>query len=240
MKVGIIGLGKMGEAIAYRLMQAEHEVIGYDQSKQTMHEAEKIYVKTVASVAEVAAQARIIWLMVPAGPAVDTVIKELIPHLKAGDVVIDGGNSNYKDSIRRAEALKTQGMFFIDCGTSGGLAGRAQGFSLMVGGDNAIYTKIHPLLVAIAAPGGVGHVGPSGAGHYVKMVHNGIEYALLQAYAEGFQLLHEGSYKDAPLDLAAITRIWNKGSVIRSWILELSHDIFAKDQLLKSISGEVQ
>ena len=160
--------------------------------------------------------------------------------IKGGDILIDGGNSKFTDSIRRAQMLKTENIFFLDCGTSGGLQGRALGFSLMVGGDEVAYTKIHQILVAIAAPGGVGYVGPSGAGHYVKMVHNAIEYALLQAYAEGFQLLKEGSFKDTVFSLEHISGIWLNGSVIRSWILELSNDIFRKyGQKFEDVIGEI-
>jgi len=239
--IGIVGLGKMGNAIAQRLVQAGYEVIGYDLNREALDQAHKIGVETASSLKDLAYSARIIWLMVPVGKPVDDTIEKLIPHLKGGDIIIDGGNSKFTDSIRRAQMLKPENIFFLDCGTSGGLQGRAFGFSLMVGGDEASYTKIHPLLVAIAAPGGVGYVGPSGAGHYVKMVHNSIEYALLQAYAEGFQLLKQGSFKDTVFNLEHISNIWLNGSIIRSWILELTRDVFREyGQKFDDVIGEIQ
>jgi 6-phosphogluconate dehydrogenase len=238
MKMGIIGLGRMGNAVAFRAAQAGHEIIGYDPSRAAQDAARDIGIDLARSPAEIADKMRIIWLMVPID-AVDTVVKELLPHLKTGDVLIDGGNSYYQDSMRRAEFVGQKGVIFLDCGTSGGVQGRANGFCLMVGGDKTVYTKVHPLFAAIAAPGGVAHIGPSGTGHYVKMIHNGIEYALLQAYAEGFQLIKEGQFKEDALDLEEITRIWNVSSIIRSFILELAHTIFLEDQEFHDISGEV-
>lgn len=240
MNVGIIGLGRMGSGIATRWLEKGYTVIGYDVDAVHAKEAQELGVTTVKSAVEVAYHARIIWLMVPAGPIVDAVLKELMPRLEPGDIIIDGGNSKFTDSIRRAQQLAAHQIFFLDCGTSGGLYGREQGYSLMVGGDQQAYETVYPLLVTIAAPGGLGRVGGSGAGHYVKMVHNGIEYGLLQAYAEGFQLLKEGSFKDQQLDLHAISDIWLHGAVIRSWILELAQDIFERDQQFKHISGEIQ
>jgi len=239
MKLGIIGLGRMGSAIAQRVLDAGHEVVGFDISHTLRSAAQQFGVQAVNNLDEIAAQTRIIWLMVPAGEIIDRVINDLLPKLKAGDIIIDGGNSKFTDSMRRAETLKASGIFYLDCGTSGGLLGRSIGFSLMVGGDKATYTKVHPLLEAIAADGGVGHVGPSGAGHYVKMVHNGIEYAILQSYAEGFHLIKSGSFKDQLLDLERVSRIWQNGSVIRSWLLDLAHEVFAEDQELKDVVGEV-
>jgi len=236
MKIGIIGLGRMGNAIAFRAIEGAHDVIGFDEYLDARKAAQEIGVTVVDNLVAMAEEVRIFWLMVPAGDPVDAVIKELRPHIKAGDIIIDGGNSKYTDSIRRANELAEENIFFLDCGTSGGMQGRGQGFCLMVGGDKTIYTKIHSLLIAVAAPGGLAHVGPSGAGHYTKMIHNGIEYALLQAYAEGFHLLKTGGFT---LDLEEISRLWNNGSIIRSWILELAHDIFRQDQELRNISGEV-
>jgi len=239
MKLGLIGLGRMGNAIAQRVIDAGHQVIGFDQSPASCAQAEQLGVTIVASAQEVAQRARIVWLMVPAGEVVDSVLALLRPHLHKDDIIIDGGNSHFKDSIRRAKELEQHGIYFLDCGTSGGLHGRENGFSLMVGGDEASYIKIHPLLEAIAASGAVGLVGPSGAGHYIKMVHNGIEYGLLQAYAEGFQLIKEGSFKNYNPDLEQISRIWNNGAVIRSWILDLAHTIFEQDQEFHKISGRI-
>ncbi len=239
MKMGIIGLGRMGGAVAFRVVQAGHEVIGYDSNKKARKNAQEDGIEIANSIADIAEKTRIIWLMVPAGDIVDNIIKDLLPQLKAGDIIIDGGNSHYKNSIRRAEFVGQKGVIFLDCGTSGGVYGRAYGFCLMVGGDNVAYTKVHQLLAAIAAPGGLAHIGPIGSGHYVKMVHNGIEYALLQAYAEGFHLIKEGHFKDAALNLEEIARIWNESAVIRSFILELAHNVFREDQELHAISGEI-
>ena len=240
MKVGMVGLGKMGNAIAQRLIQADHEVVGYDLDKEALKKAHEIGVETVSSLEDLAFATRVIWLMLPAGKPVDEAVAQLTPHMKGDDIIVDGGNSNFHDTMRRAQMLKAQNIFYIDCGTSGGLQGRANGFSLMVGGDEAIYTKLHTILVAIATPGGVGYVGPSGAGHYVKMVHNAIEYALLQAYAEGFQLLKQGSFKDIVFNLEHITDIWQHGSIIRSWILDLAHNVFEQyGQKFENVSGEL-
>lgn len=240
MNVGIIGLGRMGSGIAQRWLEAGYTVIGFDVDALLMQQAQELGVTTVRSAVDVTHHARIIWLMVPAGPIVDQVLKELLPRLQAGDIIIDGGNSKFTDSIRRAQMLAAHHIFFLDCGTSGGLYGKEHGYSLMVGGSKQAYDTAYPLFAAIAAPGGCGRVGESGAGHYVKMVHNGIEYGMLQAYAEGFQVLKEGSFKDQHLDLHAISDIWLHGAVIRSWLLELARDIFARDQEFKQIKGEIQ
>ena len=238
MNIGIVGLGKMGNAIAFRLLEAGHNVIGYDRGEEPQKLAGKMGVTLADDLADLAKQTRVIWLMVPIS-AVDAVVDELKPHLKANDIIIDGGNSYYEDSMRRAKAVATDGIIFLDCGTSGGIVGRLGGFCLMVGGDEAAYTKIRSLLVAIAAPGGLGHVGPSGTGHYVKMIHNGIEYGLLQAYAEGFQIIKEGTFKKMGLDLEEISRIWNDGSIIRSFLLGLAHEVFEEGQALSDVSGEI-
>jgi len=236
MKMGIIGLGRMGNSIAFRAIEGGHEVIGFDKGLDAREAAQEIGVTVVDNLVAMAEEVRIFWLMIPAGDPVDAVIKELRPYIKAGDIIVDGGNSKYTDSMRRATALAEENIFFLDCGTSGGMQGRGQGFCLMVGGDKTIYTKIHSLLIAIAVPGGLAHVGPSGAGHYTKMIHNGIEYALLQAYAEGFHLLKNGGFTR---NLEEVSRLWNNGSIIRSWILELAHDIFRQDQELRNVSGQV-
>jgi 6-phosphogluconate dehydrogenase len=240
MNVGVIGLGKMGNAIAYRLVQAGHTVYGFDPYDEAKLEAEKAGVMVASTVSDVAKEARVIWLLVPAGEPVDNVIAELLPHLHPGDIIVDGGNSKYTDSIRRATQLKTNDIIFLDCGTSGGVHGRTNGFCLMFGGDKAAYASLASLCEAVAAPNGVGHVGPSGAGHYVKMIHNGIEYGLLQAYAEGFQIIHEGTFEEQALDLQEVTRIWCNGSVIRSFLLDLAHGVFTQDQALTNINGEIK
>jgi 6-phosphogluconate dehydrogenase len=237
MKIGIIGLGRMGSAVASRLLRDRHEVYGFDTDQNNLKLAFHDGVVTCASLQDLSKQVDIFWLMVPAGQIVDNVISELLKSLKPDAIVIDGGNSNFKDSVRRHEFLKSKKIDFIDCGTSGGLHGKELGFSLMVGGDKKVFQNLEPIFKSVAAPGGHAYMGPSGSGHYVKMVHNGIEYALLQAYAEGFHLLREGKYKD--LDLASVARVWNHGSIIRSWILELAENIFEHDQKFCDISGKI-
>ena len=250
MVIGLIGLGRMGQAIAARLLHAGFDVCGYDPYTQVdphaLHiESDKKNMSCehsgeftqVSSLKECTTDAHIFWLMVPAGKAVDTVIAELIPLVKKETIIIDGGNSFYQNSVRRHDLLLKHGIAFLDCGTSGGLHGRDDGFSLMIGGDKDAYARCEPIFKAIAAPGGYARVGPSGAGHYVKMTHNGIEYALLQAYAEGFHLLKDGTYKD--LDLEKISEIWNNGSIIRSRILKLTRDIFAAHTDFDEISGAI-
>lgn len=237
MKIGLIGLGRMGHAIAYRLLKHGHDVWGFDRDEKNSKLAAANEVKTVASLQDITKNVNVFWLMVPAGEIVDSVINDLLPHLKQGDIIIDGGNSNFKDSVRRYQNLISQKINYVDCGTSGGLHGKDFGFSLMIGGDKKIFERLEPIFKSIAAPQGYAYMGPSGAGHYVKMIHNGIEYALLQSYAEGFHLLKDGKYKD--LDLEKISDVWNHGSIIRSWILELAHNIFEKDQNLLDVSGKI-
>jgi 6-phosphogluconate dehydrogenase len=176
--------------------------------------------------------------MVPSGQAVETTIEQLMPHLAGGDIVIDGGNSNFRDSMRRAKALDAKGIEFIDSGTSGGIWGLTVGYCLMIGGSTAAFRHCEPIFKALAPPDGYAHVGPAGAGHYVKMVHNGIEYGLLQAYAEGYEILHAS--KDFDLNLCAIANLWNQGSVVRSWLNELAARAFEKDAELASIKGFVE
>lgn len=237
MKVGIIGLGKMGKAIAQRLINANHEIFGFDVNSKILDQAHTIGVKKAKNIKDLAEHVRIFWLMVPAGEIVDKVLEELRPFLIGRDIIVDGGNSKFTDTIRRAQELAKAGVHFLDCGTSGGLRGAEIGFSLMVGGNYDAFKEIEPLLQAIAAPNGFAHMGQSGTGHYVKMVHNGIEYALMQSYAEGFNLLKNGYFKE--LNLAKISSVWSNGAVIRSWLLQLCHEIFLEDQELEHISGKV-
>ncbi len=238
MKVIVIGLGKMGFAIASRLLQAKHTVYGFDVDKQACNQARSINVNVIESLGKLPQDIQVIWLMLPAGNIIDSVLATMMPQLQSFVIVVDGGNSHFTDSSRRAQQLQEIGISYLDCGTSGGIAGQDEGFSLMIGGDERAFKSIEPLCKVIAASNGYGYVGSSGAGHYVKMVHNGIEYALLQAYAEGFSLLHNNSHYQA-LDLAQITAIWQHGSIIRSWILQLAHNIFVKDQQFITISGYV-
>jgi 6-phosphogluconate dehydrogenase len=246
MVVGLIGLGRMGQAIAARLVHAGISVVAYDKyapekvdltlhSDHSAHMGQFTVVKTAV---EVAQHARIVWLMIPQGAPLDEVVAELKPQLRKGDIIIDGGNSFYKDTVRRYDLLKNDGIHYLDCGTSGGLDGRTIGFCLMIGGDAEPVRACHTLFETVAAPKGFKHCGPSGAGHYVKMVHNGIEYGLLEAYAEGFQVLKENPhYPD--LDLAVISDLWNHGSIIRSWILELAHRVYAHHNNFDAIGGEI-
>lgn len=239
MKLGFVGLGKMGRAMALSLSSKGFEVVAYDISVAAVEEVSKKGVRPAFSLEEMARNLespRTIWMMVPAGKSVDDVIEGLLSHLSEGDTLIEGGNSFYKDSLARAEKLKKKGINFIDVGTSGGLEGAEKGLSLMIGGEKDSYTAAEPIFRALSAPDGYFYTGPSGSGHFVKMIHNGIEYALLQTYGEGFELLRSGPYE---LDLRGVARVWNNGAVIRSWILELLEAAFKDDPQLSGIVGEV-
>ena len=236
--LGLIGLGAMGSAIAERLIKAGYTVVGYDSNQAARVQAETLGVHVVISPEAIYNYTRTIWLMVPAGHPVAATLDVLAPFMQPGDIIIDGGNSDFHDSVLRADSLAQLRVSFLDCGTSGGLAGRELGFCLMLGGDHTAFKKIEQFLQAIAMPNGYRHLGRSGAGHYVKMVHNGIEYALLQAYAEGLQLLKEGRYPE--LDLAAIADLWLHGSIIRSYILELTQRMLERQLDFSAISGIVE
>ncbi|MFC6726064.1 decarboxylating 6-phosphogluconate dehydrogenase, partial [Halobium palmae] len=239
MQLGVIGLGRMGQIVVRRTLDAGHEVVAFDLSAEATAEADERGADTVDSVrslAENLGDGKRIWLMVPAGDAVDATLDDLEPHLDGEDVVVDGGNSHFEDSVRRAERLDAA---YLDCGTSGGPAGAELGFSLMVGGPEWAYEELTPVFDAVATgPDGHDRMGPAGSGHYVKMVHNGVEYALMQAYGEGFELLHEGRYD---LDLEAVSRTWNNGAVIRSWLLELCEEAFREEgSSLGTVADEVR
>jgi 6-phosphogluconate dehydrogenase len=224
MELGIVGLGRMGANMGERLTRGGHRVVGYDRDPVAVGRVVGTGASGADSLAGMAAQlkpARAIWIMVPSGAPVDETIAALLPHLAKGDMLIDGGNSNYKDSQRRAAQLKTAGFQFVDVGTSGGIWGLKEGYSMMVGGDDAAVERLRPILETLA-PGkdqGWGHVGPAGSGHFVKMVHNGIEYGMMQAYAEGFAVLK--AKKEFALDMHQVAEIWRTGSVVRSWLLDL-------------------
>lgn len=225
MQLGMIGLGRMGAGMAQRLRHGGHRVVGFDHSPQTCARAAQSGVESVATLAALVAalqSPRIVWMMVPAGPPVDSAILALLSLLAPGDVVVDGGNSNYKDTLDRAKLLATHDIHYLDCGTSGGVWGLAEGYSLMIGGDTAVVERLRPIFATLApAPDrGWGRVGPVGAGHFTKMVHNGIEYGLMQAYAEGFSILRHK--QEFALDLHQIADIWRHGSVVRSWLLTLT------------------
>jgi 6-phosphogluconate dehydrogenase len=227
MELGVIGLGRMGRIVVERLVDGGHDVVAYDIDRDARTMAANAGASVTESIPDLAktlGPEKRVWLMVPAGDPVDAALEELDGHLDGEDVVVDGGNSHFRDSVRRAEATATA---YLDCGTSGGPAGAGLGFSLMVGGPQWAYEALVPAFDAVATgPEGHERMGPSGAGHYVKMVHNGIEYALMQAYGEGFELLAEGRYD---LDLEAVARTWTNGAVVRSWLLELCEEAFREE-----------
>jgi 6-phosphogluconate dehydrogenase len=242
MQLGLIGLGKMGFNMAARLKQGGHEVIGLDTSADVVKKFSATGSKGVGTLEDLVksiATPRSIWLMVPAGDPVDQTIEKLLPHLDKGDTFIDGGNSNYKDSQRRYKDLKEKGFNFVDCGTSGGVWGLKEGYSMMIGGDDEPVKRLTPIFetLAPAKDQGWGHVGPSGAGHFTKMVHNAIEYGMMQSYAEGFSILKQK--EPLHLDLAQIGEIWRYGSVIRSWLLDLTTDALHKNPDLKGLEAYV-
>lgn len=239
MHIGFIGLGKMGFNLVSNLVKHGHTVVGYDinadlveavksEGAQGAHTLDELY--------NALPEKRVLWLMIPAGPLVDKVIDQLLPLLQPGDVLIDGGNSQYKDSIRRYEFLKEKGIGFLDCGTSGGISGALNGACTMVGGDPDVIEPLHSVFRDISVEDGYLYTGAAGSGHFTKMVHNGIEYGMMQAIAEGFEVLEKGPFS---LDFEATAKMWNHGSVIRSWLMELTEDAFRKDPKLESIKGKM-
>ena len=242
MELAMVGLGRMGMNMATRLLQGNHRIVAYDLNEAAVKAAEQEGAEGAHSLDAIRTELsapRIVWVMVPAGDPTEQTIENLTEVLETGDIIIDGGNSNYKDSMRRAAMLKEKGLHFIDVGTSGGIWGLAEGYSMMVGGEKAIVDQLRPIFETLAprADKGWGHVGPSGAGHFVKMVHNGIEYGLMQAYAEGFEIMK--AKEEFGLDLHQIAEIWRSGSVVRSWLLDLIADALAEDQDLSAIEGWV-
>jgi 6-phosphogluconate dehydrogenase len=239
MELGMVGLGRMGGNMAQRLLRGGHRVVGFDPNADARTalagEGGGVAGSLQALVAALPAP-RVLWMMVPAGKITDATVDELAGLLAPGDVVIDGGNSNYKDTLRRAAALADKQIGYVDCGTSGGVWGLAEGYSLMVGGDKAVVERLRPIFetLAPAADAGWGHVGPVGSGHFTKMVHNGIEYGLMQAYAEGFSILqHKQAFA---LDLHQVAEIWRTGSVVRSWLLDLTADALGKNPTMDGIA----
>ena len=242
MDLGMIGLGRMGANMAERLVRAGHRVVGFDPKQESRARVEQKGAESAASIEGLAAKLRTpraLWLMVPAGAAVDDSISGLLPLLAEGDILVDGGNSNYKDTLRRAQMLAGKRIHYVDCGTSGGVWGLAEGYSMMVGGDASAVERLRPIFetLAPAADRGWGRVGPSGAGHFTKMVHNGIEYGLMQAYAEGFSILRHKPEFD--LDLRQVAEIWRHGSVVRSWLLDLTSAALEKNPGLEGIAPYV-
>ncbi len=240
MQIGFVGLGRMGANMVRRLLRADHEVVAYNRTPEKTKEIAGEGAVAAFSIEELVsklAKPRAVWIMVPAGDATEAQIAELIEHLEPGDTIIDGGNTNFHDDQRRQPELGAKGIGYVDAGTSGGIWGLQVGYCLMVGGEKASVEPLEPIFRSLAPEGGYLHVGGPGAGHYVKMVHNGIEYGLMQAYAEGFEILHASSYD---LDLAAISELWMQGSVVRSWLLELAARAFrANGQDLEHLKGFV-
>ncbi len=240
MEVGFIGLGRMGLAMVERLAKRRHRVVAYDQDAEKVKAARRKGARPANSLGGLLSQLRkprVVWLMVPAGVPVAAVMRNLDTHLEAGDIVIDGGNSFYRDSMERADTLKQQDIHFLDVGTSGGIWGLKLGYCLMIGGDTKAFKRAQPLFKTLAPKDGYAHVGPSGAGHFTKMVHNAIEYGMLEAYGEGFELMHQSEFG---LDLHQLARLWNQGSVVRSWLLELTEAALARDPKLDKIRGYVE
>lgn len=237
MKLGIIGLGKMGKNLALNLDAKGHTIVAYDQNTSVYGELNKSNIETTSSVEELLNKLetpRTIWLMVPAGEIVEELIDSITPLLQVGDTIIDGGNSNYKDSIKRYEKLKEHGLNFVDVGTSGGISGALNGACTMVGGDQEVFNRIEPLFKDASVENGYLYTGKAGSGHFLKMVHNGIEYGMMQSIAEGFEILEKSQYD---YDLKEVARVFNNGSVIRSWLMELMESAFAKEPKLESIKG---
>jgi 6-phosphogluconate dehydrogenase len=242
MQLGLIGLGKMGGNMAERLRLGGHQVIGFDFNAEAVSKLSasgNVGVSTLEDLAKKFTGRRAIWIMVPSGNPVDQTIAKLEPLLAPGDILIDGGNSNYKDSIRRHKEVTAKGFGFVDVGTSGGVWGLKEGYSMMIGGDKDVVRYLAPIFetLAPAKDQGWGHVGPAGAGHFVKMVHNGIEYGMMQAFAEGFSIFE--AKQEMNLDLAQIAEIWRYGSVVRSWLLDLTADALAKNPTLAGLEAYV-
>jgi 6-phosphogluconate dehydrogenase len=242
MKLAMIGLGKMGMNMARRLMQGNHDIIAFDLSKAAVEEiaAEGATgASSLQQVVEILSGPRIVWMMLPAGKPVEDTISRLKELLSPEDIIIDGGNTYYKDDLRRYQNLKEAGIRYMDVGVSGGVWGLKMGYCMMMGGDKDVFEYLEPIFQTLAPKDGYLYCGNIGAGHFVKMVHNGIEYALMQAYGEGFEILDASEFA-ASFDYAKIAHVWNQGSVIRSWLLELAEDAFSKSEELSDITGYVE
>lgn len=242
MKLGMVGLGKMGANMTTRLLEEGHELVVTDMNLGVVKKAEENGATSSTGLKDLVSKLeapRIIWVMVPSGKPTDMTVMALSTMVEAGDIIIDGGNSNYKDTIQRGETLKEKGIHYVDVGTSGGVWGLTEGYSMMIGGDEEVVNSLRPIFETLApsADTGWGYVGPSGAGHFVKMVHNGIEYGMMQAFAEGFAIFKKK--EEFNLDLAEVSRIWLHGSVVRSWLLDLIHDALKEDQRLEDIAAFV-
>lgn len=242
MQIGMVGLGRMGGNMTIRLIQHGHSVVAYDRSPDAVQASAKEGATPADSLQDLVSKLqppRAVWIMVPAGKPVDDTISTLIPHMSPGDTIIDGGNSRWTDSIRRSKEVSEHGLKWLDVGTSGGIWGLKEGYSMMIGGEPDTFKHWEPIFAALAPEGGYGLVGPAGSGHFVKMVHNGVEYGMMESYGEGFEIMKCAA--DYPsLDLTQIAGIWNHGSVVRSWLLELAEDALRKDPGLESIRGYVE
>ncbi len=239
MELAILGLGRMGYNMTLRLLRDGHRVVAYNRSSGPIKEAEAagaVGAYSIPQVIETLSAPRVVWMMIPAG-AVQAMVETLLPLMSPGDILVDGGNSNWKESVARAQLAGKQGIHYLDAGTSGGIWGLENGYCLMVGGDEGAYAIVEPALKSLAPVDGYQRVGPSGAGHFAKMIHNGIEYGMLQAYGEGFEILEKSPYD---YDLAELANLWNHGSVIRSWLLELAERAFTESPDLASIRGYVE
>ncbi|OCL27548.1 6-phosphogluconate dehydrogenase (decarboxylating) [Orenia metallireducens] len=239
MEIGIIGLGKMGKNLALNLLDHGHQIIGYDMSSEGLEVAQKEGIEVSDSIGELVdslSKRRVIWMMIPAGDPVDNTIKKLIPLLDEDDIIIDGGNSNFNNTLRRNEYLNQKGIHLVDAGTSGGVEGARNGACMMIGADDSVFAYLEGVFKDVNVEKGYLHTGPTGSGHFTKMVHNGIEYGILQAIGEGFEILEAS---DFDLDYKEIARVWNHGSVIRSWLMELTENAFSKDPKLEGIKGVI-
>jgi 6-phosphogluconate dehydrogenase len=239
MQIGFVGLGKMGFNMVLNLLRHKHDVVGYDINEAIVNEIKQEGAQGTTTLPDLCAALegrKVLWLMIPAGPLIDRVIGDLMPLLAEGDVLIDGGNSNYRDSMRRHAALKEKGIHFVDCGTSGGTEGALNGACTMVGGDAEVVASIEAVFKDISIPDGYLYTGKAGSGHFTKMVHNGIEYGMMQSIAEGFEVLEKS---DFDFDFEAVAKLWNNGSVIRSWLMELTQNAFSKDPRLDTIRGRM-
>jgi 6-phosphogluconate dehydrogenase len=242
MKLAMIGLGKMGMNMARRLMRGNHDIIAFDLSKAAVEEiaAEGATgASSLQQIVEMLSGPRIVWMMLPAGKPVEDTISQLKDLLSSEDIIIDGGNTYYKDDLRRYQTLKETGIRYMDVGVSGGVWGLKMGYCMMMGGDKDVFEYLEPIFQTLAPKDGYLHCGKTGAGHFVKMVHNGIEYGLMQAYGEGFEILDASEYAES-FNYAKIAHLWNQGSVIRSWLLELAEDAFSKNNELSDITGYVE
>ena len=239
MKIGMIGLGKMGYNLALNLKDKGYEVVAYNRSSEAVDLIKNegiVGTTNLSEFVELLPKPRIIWIMVPAGEAVDEIIERLADLVDKGDILMDGGNSHYKDTLKRYEMLKNKDINYVDIGTSGGISGARKGACTMIGAEDKIFEIIEPIMKAISVENGYLHVGKNGSGHYVKMIHNAIEYGMMQSIGEGFQLLQASGFD---LNYEDVARVWNNGSVIRSWLMELSEDLFAKDPNLEKLRGVI-